>query len=259
MRGKEIVRTYKLERSSVVLVGGVPSKVTLMAHTTRPEELMAMVTRGYKGEYSGRIPGYAEKKYLLDDIQKTMLATPLEMVHFTFLFEGVTRAWTHQAVRYRVGTAYIQESMRFLGHQDEYEVFVPAAIRRDEHHLDEFGIGAVRGVRSYENMIDDGVAYQDARGTLPTNILTNLFWDMSLSTLRHIFNTRWCCQAQTDEWLPILAQVRQQLQLSNLSGLNEMLKPPVDRGVPCGFNASFDRPCVWVGKDRHEQVADVLD
>jgi flavin-dependent thymidylate synthase len=259
MRGKELVRTYDLGGAEVHLVSGVPSEVELMSYTRNPAELMAQVTRGYKGEYSSRLNSMEEMIELLDDIQKTMLATPLEMVHFTFLFKGVTRAWTHQAVRYRVGTAYIQESMRFLGSKDVYEVFVPQKIVRDEHLLDQYGVGAMRGIRSYEYMLASGSEAQDARGVLPTNILTSLFWDMSLSTLRHIFNTRWCCQAQTDEWLPILAQIRQQLTQNNLGVLNTMLKPPIDRGEPCGFNASFDRPCAWIGKNAAMQTDDALD
>jgi hypothetical protein len=93
-------------------------------------------------------------------------------------------------------------------------------------------------------MLENGIPSQDARGILPHHILTNMFWCMSLKTLMHIWNTRWCCQAQTTEWIPFLKQVKHQLLLK-LEPLTPFLNAPIDRGEPCGFNASFDRPCTW--------------
>jgi thymidylate synthase (FAD) len=258
MRTKEVIRTYKNASYEMHLVGGIPSRVTLAGHTKSPVELIAKTTRGYTGEYSNRIPAFGETSQMLDDVMKTKLKTPLEMLHFTWLIQGVTRAWTHQAVRYRVGTAYIQESMRFLGHKEVYEVLVPPAVIRDEHLLDHYGIAAFKGIASYEYLTTSGMEDQDARGTLPTNILTSLFWDMSFSTLQHIFDTRWCCQAQTTEWLPVMAQMRKELERANMRPLLELLIPPVNRGEDCGFSASFDRPCTWTKRSMTEQVQNVL-
>lgn len=242
MAPKRVLREYRAETYTVQIVGGDVSEVSLVSMTSSPEYVLAVTTRGYTGEYSTHPPSSTERQKLLEDIVKTKLATPTEMIHFTWLITGVTRAWTHQAVRYRVGTAFVQQSMRFLGYQDIYRVLCP--LDSNDYGFDDFCYASYRGVKAYVDMKDLGIADQDARGVLPTNILTALFWDMSLSTLMHIVNTRWCCQAQTDEWLPVLKQMREQVYTASPE-MAELITAPIERGEPCGFNASFDRPCMW--------------
>lgn len=236
------------------LVTGSVAEVTLVSHTSDPVELMASTARGYTGIYEHQIHPEEIPGYILD-IRNTKLATPTEMVHFTWLIKGVSRAWTHQAVRYRVGTAFIQQSMRFLGYQGTYRVRCDV---KDPEALIEYGFLVDSSICTYVGMKDVGVADQDARGVLPTNILTNLFWDMSLSTLIHIVNTRFCCQAQTDEWLPILAQMRKIIR-DKWPLMDTLISPPIERGVPCGFNASFDRPCTWKNRDVDEIISEATE
>ena len=226
------------------------AQVELISFTDSPANTMAIVTRGYTGVYSPDLPDKDERDRLLADITKTKLATPTEMIHFTWLIQGVTRAWTHQAVRYRVGTAYVQESMRFLGHKGVYKVLLTDKLAKhpESEEAQHYSRTVCDSVVAYVDLIDNGVPDQDARGVLPTNILTSLFWDMSLSTLMHVYNTRVCCQAQTGEWVPILLQMKDWLRQVS-PATSEMLTAPIDRGEPCGFNASFDRPCTWKVRD----------
>jgi hypothetical protein len=242
---------------SVTVWNGSPAHVSLVAYTSMPPDTMGIVARGYTGVYSESFPVQEELDQLLDDINKTKLATPTEMVHFTWLIRNVTRAWTHQAVRYRIGTAYVQESMRFLGYKGEYGILSAYKDNDDEYVKDMYYESCDFGIRSYVLSKDSGVPDQTARGSLPTNILTSLFWDMPLSTLRHVINTRWCCQAQLDEWLPVLAQMKK-LILDRWPELQPMLTAPIDRGENCGFNASFDRPCVWKHRNDKWRIDQVL-
>ena len=59
----------------------------------------------------------AERADALVQMQKTILAMPLEAIQLHFMIEGVTRSLTHQAVRQRTA-AYAQESMRFAVKED---------------------------------------------------------------------------------------------------------------------------------------------
>lgn len=49
-----------------------------------------------------------------DNILKTGHGSVLEHAQFTFAFEGVSRVFTHELVRHRVGVAISQESMRYV-------------------------------------------------------------------------------------------------------------------------------------------------
>lgn len=259
MKPKRIIKQITIvnpdgTKSIVQMVGGVAAKVELVAHTPSPTHVMAMVTNGYNGIYEPFVLP-EEVPELSMDIKNTKLRTPMEMVGLTWLIEGVTRAWTHQAVRYRVGASYVQESMRFWGQREVYEVLAPPNVLKSTVTTLQYWDGILEGIRAYIELRRQGIPDQDCRGSLPTNILTKMFMHTSLSTLRNIFESRWCCQAQTTEWMPIMIQMKK--QLVDL-GLDSFLEAPIDRGEPCGFNASFDRPCSWKQRSL-EEIEEIFD
>lgn len=232
--------------------GFVP-KVNLISCTENPEELMATLANGYNGVYDDFLMfedrDNIEVLKLVEDIKSTALRTPMEAVQLTWLIQDVTRAWTHQAVRYRVGASYVQESMRFWGKRDAYKVFVPKTVLDEPLALDEYMRACAKGIKGYVQMRSLGIPDQDCRGSLPTNILTQMFMTVTLNTQAHIINTRWCCQAQQSEWMPVMLQMRQQMQEVNL---DQFMSPPIEQGKSCGYGASFDRPCVWKNRSLQE-------
>lgn len=234
------------------MVGGITSEVKLIAITENPASSLAIATNGYNGIFADNIAIEVEEE-LLTEIRKTRFGAPIEMVNMIFLINGVTRSHTHQIVRYRVGSSYVQESMRFLGEYRPFEVFVPDNIAQNEEELDYFCSTNQTSIRYYLDAVERGtIEKADAREALPHGTLTSIFWSLSLASLRHIFSARWCCQAQTDRWIPLLAQMRACLEPYELDAF---LQSPAERGENCGFNANFDRPCSW--KNKHA-VGEVL-
>lgn len=223
------------------------AKVELVGWTNDPEQVLAKTTLGYQLRYSNDPVPEEEVDRLLQDIGKTRLATTLEMVHFTWLITDVTRAWTHQAVRYRIGSSFVQESMRILGAGNRvFRYLMGGELARNpgSPEADGYKLGMVQATQSYMDLLERGVPAQDARGLLPTNVCTKIFWNMALSTLIHVYDTRVCCQAQIDEWIPVLTQMKYIL-MQRWPRIAALITAPVERGESCGYNASFDRPCVW--------------
>lgn len=220
------------------------AEVELVTFTEAPIHTMAIVTDTYKGrlDTEPREAGHVWDN--LNDISKTKLQTPLEFIHMVWLIKDVTRAFTHQLVRYRVGTSFCQESMRFYGKHRVYKVLATHEAAKDG--LSIFAETAITAVMNYVEMIDKGVPAEDARGILPTNILTSIFFDCSLRTLQGIIPQRLCCQAQQGEWQPILSTMRRLIR-QNMGGdpIANLLSAPYERGEPCGYQASFDRECKW--------------
>lgn len=110
-----------------------------------------------------------------------------EFVDYTFLFEDVTRAFTHQLVRTR-HASYAQQTMQIL-EVDARNVEPP---RGDKPGL-VGGIwdGAVRGISlAYKAMLNEGATVEQARGILPTNIRTNIVVKMNLRTVVEVFGQR---------------------------------------------------------------------
>lgn len=132
-----------------------------------------------------------ELKYIAGTLRSSW-----EFVSFVFQINDVTRAFTHQFVRTRTAS-YAQQAMRVIDASDN-GVLTPAAISAHPN----FGIlqtwsSAVDDVMdAYKTLLGNGVAAQDARGLLPTNILTNICAKMNLRTLADLVGKRQNLRAQ---------------------------------------------------------------
>lgn len=176
------------------------------------------------------------------ELQRTSLGGPLEYVDFTFQVEGVPRALTHQMVRTRVGAVYSQESLRFCaktGEQFKYDVgpSIKTEEQREVYHK------AMEGMQqAYEDLLEAGVATQDARGALPINILTNIGVKYNLKTLIGIAEVRLCTQSQP-HWVDILGQMKKEITEKVHPVFGELLVMYCDRHQRCGYESIYDRKC----------------
>lgn len=126
----------------------------------------------------------AELEYMANTIPSSW-----EMCHYTFIIEGVSRGFTHQFVRTRTG-AYAQQTMRILDMGEDFEYISGPTIKVRPFLQAKYGSAMSEINRSYRELIDEGVAIEDARGILPTNISTNICADFSLRTLSELFRKR---------------------------------------------------------------------
>jgi flavin-dependent thymidylate synthase len=230
---------------------GKPRRVDFF---TRPKPLVTLVdlsdprvvgmaTRGYAGLYSQEMTEDEFAQYWAE-LDLTKLKTPLEMVHATFLIKRVTRSFTHQMVRYRIGTSFVQESMRFSV-QDTAGILVPTEVAVDHIALKSYVETVSATMRAYWGMIDAGGKTEDARSLLPHAITTNLFAQFSLLTLANIYKQRTCCQAQEGEWGAVVGAMRKELAKKSDKCAEALRTPWQEPGVfGCGYGASFDRPCI---------------
>ena len=237
VRSGEALRQFEVE-----IVVPPAATVELVSCTENIPMSMATIVKGYEGIYEYSDLSEDEVLDSIAQVGKTQLKDPMAMMHFLFRIQNVTRAFTHQMVRYAVGTRFVQESMRFFGSHDVYRVLATGDVL--EHH-DWYSEAAYTAIRAYQSLVDVGVPSEDARGILPTNILTNIYCDLSLLTVADIVRQRLCCQAQHPEWLPVIRQMRSLIRRVASPEVSALLKAPVELGIPCGYNAKFDRPCVW--------------
>jgi flavin-dependent thymidylate synthase len=115
-----------------------------------------------------------------------------EMCDFMFLITGVTRAFTHQLVRTRT-LSYAQQAMQVLrvdkGNGWDYHVGTTIAENPVARRVYEDEMKAISLV--YTTLADTpGIATEDARGVLPTNILTNIVVKGNLRALADMLRKR---------------------------------------------------------------------
>jgi flavin-dependent thymidylate synthase len=105
-----------------------------------------------------------------------------EMCSYTFLINGVTRAFTHQFVRTRTGS-YAQQTMRVLDVDGWDYLKGPTVTKEHDPFLEDTYDQTMKLIdRRYRQLIDNGAKIEDARGILPTNILTNIVAKFDLRT-----------------------------------------------------------------------------
>lgn len=220
-------------------------EVFLISCNNDPLGSIAAAAKAYVGEFVSSLAEItdAERRHYLGEIQKTALAMPLEAVNLHFRIKGVTRGFTHQMVRQRTA-AYSQESTRFAvktgvpvglppsldgtksreqwlesewdspgqiipldemtdGDFDAYIERYASEQQRWRFKWDEMVSHIEVG---YNELVNSGMPAEDARGILPTNLLTQLNYFTSLRGLHDHAGLRLCTQAQ-HEWKVVWAQI----------------------------------------------------
>ncbi len=127
-----------------------------------------------------------------------------EFVDLIFCIEGVSRAFTHQLVRTRTAS-YAQQAMRIVNVGEDFKYHVGPTIKdgdiRDEYDACMGNIGA-----SYAKLIELGAKPEDARGVLPTDVLTNICMKVNLRAFADLVKKRSTPRVQ-DEYAQVLAQM----------------------------------------------------
>jgi len=123
------------------------------------------------------------------------ISSSWEFVGYTFLLQDVTRAFTHQLVRHRIGTSFAQESLR-VSPQENFSYLIPDGIESDAFQVRLYEVGMANIQESYNLLLGKGADTQDARGILPTNICTNILLGINLRALSLLMETRLCIRAQ---------------------------------------------------------------
>jgi len=123
----------------------------------------------------------------------------LEHANYSFAMRKVSRVFTHELVRHRAGSAFSQESLRYVRLTD-IGFRVPPALEpvRDQvislvEQLEEFQVTAAETL----GIDDEGVPFQvkkeitsALRRLAPIGLSTDIIWTANVRTLRHVIEMR---------------------------------------------------------------------
>lgn len=238
--------------------------VTLVSMTPHPLRTLAAAAELYRGVVITD-PMQVDKPTAMmwwEDMTRTVLDTPLEFISLHFLLENVPRSFTHQLVRQRTAR-FVQESMRFAVHEDaSYAVTLPpsvAALPEDhpgrkmwEDTTDVVG-------RRYLKLIEHGIPAEDARGLLPTDIMTKVHYHTDLRNFAATAGKRLCTQAQfiwRQVWAGMISEIRSYGNRQDEStgkflngdpwefaAIADLFRPICYQTGKCEFMAKTDRFC----------------
>jgi thymidylate synthase (FAD) len=228
-------------------------QVQLLSCNNDPLGTIAATTLMYEGKSVQSLSAITDeqRRYYLGQIQRSVLAAPLEFVNFHFIISGVTRGFTHQMVRQRTAT-YTQESTRFavkesvpvglppslagtLPWADWWEkcggelfpILIHEVNASQRSIIDKYAEQNASREQlwrklwdqhvqatstAYNGLINSGMPAEDARGLLPTNLLTRINYNTSLRGLLEHSGLRLCTQAQFEwrlVWMKIIEAIRE--------------------------------------------------
>lgn len=108
-----------------------------------------------------------------------------------FFAYGILTHNTHQLVRHRVGVSFAQQAQRVVD-ASGFEYLATGDCKGNVRYQ-----GIMEDINcAYEDLIRQGVHPQDARGILPTNVLTNILMKINLRALADMMSVRLCKKSQ---------------------------------------------------------------
>lgn len=143
-----------------------------------------------------------DQRAYLRNILASSHGSVLEHASFSFVLADVTRTFTHELVRHRVGVGISQESLRYV-RLEQIPVWVPLWAQRDHSvmekivplidRMEEFQTWAAE----YFGLDEEGVDFAEKkhktsfmRRFAPEGVSTHVLWTANVRTLRHVIETR---------------------------------------------------------------------
>lgn len=134
-----------------------------------------------------------------ENLLRSAHGSVLEHANFTFAFRAVSRVFTHELVRHRAGSAFSQESLRYVRLTD-IGLRIPPALEpvRDQvvslvERLEEFQIDAADRLGIDEEGLPFAVKKEITsalRRLAPIGLSTDIVWTANVRTLRHVIEMR---------------------------------------------------------------------
>ena len=215
-------------------------RVHLLDYPADPlKTLSAMVTATWQGHYD---PDQKPNEDLVNKaLRGKALGNALESVQLTFAIGGVSRAFTHQLVRQRVGVGFMQDGGRDNDWRD-FDYTVPETIARQQDLAEEF-VQAVEASRKvYEKAVDSGVPWQDARFVLPIATNTFIISTTNFRALQTLVSRRLCNLMQWEINYVSRLMVGEVYKVHPFLG--EQLKCSCERAGKCtALNPTLFPPC----------------
>lgn len=138
----------------------------------------------------------------LGNILKVKHGSVLEHSVFNFVFADVSRVFTHELVRHRMGVAISQESLRFV-RLDELGQWLPTVIREDVEMMEVFSQtfehleDLQRKMAQHYQLDDPDVPFTEKkvitsamRRIAPIGLATSIGWSVNIRALRWVMEMR---------------------------------------------------------------------
>lgn len=222
-------------------------KVVLISWGKDGKELASLAWRVMQEDIEEELESFMSGKGIdcskFNDLKKEALGTPLEFIPMVWYISNVSRGFTHQLVRHRVGWSFAQQSMRVVPKEQFYtkgQYHTPPNCKNKE----DYDKAMQKIEEEYGRLIKAGEDAEVARGILPTNIHTTIMASTNYRAWHQMAVQRMCSRVQ-GEFKQVVAMMIQEVK-------NKMGKDFADVMAPCEYDARCMIPSQWekCGKEK---------
>ena len=173
------------------------------------EELIEVMGRGCYRSFGTELNANLTKvregnKPYIENIIRVNHGSVLEHGFISFIFHNVSRVFTHELVRHRVGVAISQESLRFV-RLDDLGLWIPSCYANNKRADRIFRLAWEQAELNYSDLLSEEVLGFDlntqpfhvkkeytsaARRVAPIGLSTSIGWSCNVRELRHIIAMR---------------------------------------------------------------------
>ena len=172
------------------IFGKIKPKIKLMDCTEDIGEKIKRITSVCRNKNLAKTP-----ETIFDMLYENGHTSIFEHIYFTFDIENITRACSHQLVRYRVGVVFTQQSQRST---EPNKFLLPPAIYDDIDSREKAEESIYNTYLTYKELIKNGTSKEDARYLLPNATNTKLTMTMNARELIVAGKQRLCMHAQEE-------------------------------------------------------------
>lgn len=150
----------------------------------------------------------------IENLLKSRHGSVLEHVNLSFIFSNVSRVFTHELVRHRVGVAISQESMRYLRLTD-IPIWIPSSVSTEIDEAQEFYEDVAATLHLQEALqekwvsrfeLDKSKSFEHKKRMTsalrrffsPTGVATEIGWTCNVRELRHTIQLRTSLAAEEE-------------------------------------------------------------
>jgi len=158
-----------------------------------------------------------------------------EIPQYVFKITGVSRIFTHQLVRQRIGVTFMQQC---TGDTDfrHADIIVPGCIANDLDQYEAFETCCLEAKMAYVLLLDTGIPVQSARYLLPMGISTYIYMQASLAAVLALYRKRCCMMSQTWEMVLFARRLKAEI-LTFHPTMAQMFEEPCATGK-CWFHGA---------------------
>jgi thymidylate synthase (FAD) len=140
-----------------------------------------------------------DRREYFGNLLRSAHGSVLEHANYSFAFRNVSRVFTHELVRHRAGSAFSQESLRYVRLTDIGFRVAPALepLRNQVISLVETLEEFQRSAADELNLDADGIPFavkkeitSALRRLAPIGLSTDILWTANVRTLRHVIEMR---------------------------------------------------------------------